>query len=153
MSLDEFTNEVLEFIPIKSQAKFSSYFCFVFTSATSIKAPRRISGYCMYSIHPAGSQRIHMYPIEIETEIHEFFFAQNLVWHRYRSGTGKYRRVASTAALAEPPSPYRRIHSWEARLNTKTIDPSSRSALVSASSSELLKKYYVKKAKSKTFCQ
>eukprot|EP01050_Picozoa_sp_SAG11_P014963 SAG11_NODE_1896_length_4091_cov_48.963176_1_plen_122_part_00 len=65
--------------------------------------------------------------------------------------TGKYRRIASTAALAEPPSPYRRIHSWEARLNTKTIDPSSRSALVSASSPELLKKYYVKKAKSKTF--
>ena len=110
MSLDEFTNEVLEFIPIKSQAKFSSYFCFVFTSATSIKAPRRISGYCMYSIHPAGSQRIHMYPIEIETEIHENFLPRI----RYGTGTtGKYRRIASTAVLAEPPSPYRRLHSCE----------------------------------------
>jgi len=89
-----------------------------------------------------------MYPIEIETEIHEFFLPRI----RYGTGTtGKYRRIASTAVLAEPPSPYRRIHSWEARLNTKTIDPSSRSALVSASSSESLKKYYVEKVESKTY--
>eukprot|EP01050_Picozoa_sp_SAG11_P005233 SAG11_NODE_361_length_10183_cov_4.077053_1_plen_107_part_10 len=102
-------------------------------------------------IHPAVSQRIHLYPIEIETDNHEFFLPRI----RYGTGTtGKYRRFASTAVV---PRYLRCLLSLiedfipgRPGSNTKTIDPSCRSALVSASSSELLKKYYVKKVKSKT---